>query len=369
MDHYTILSAMGRLESPSVMATIIGVHGHSYRKAGAAMLLLQDGGKIGSISPGCLEADLLERTGEVLESGNHEIIEYNLNADEDAVWGESVGCGGAIRVLLEPVSGELQQIMRAVYERTTAGETVGLTRILGGRRIGYRISSDKPIAVMQRQTADWELRPDIRDSEFRLETFHSVFSPRPRLLIFGAGDDSIPVCELVGRIGFRIVVADWRASLCSSGRFPGAEIINGLPQAIIDRLRPAADDYALISSHQLQRDREMLEGLLPARLQYIGVLGSQSRIRQIFAGLSVTSNVRAPVGMAIGADGPQEIAVSIAAELIAVRSRLEASRKEGADLYQNRGYVSGGRSEQENGRSEAVHGAFSGRHPWEPGAS
>jgi xanthine dehydrogenase accessory factor len=348
------------------MATIIDVNGHSYRKAGAAMLFLQDGGKVGSISPGCLEADLLERTGALLEAGNHEIIEYNLNADEDAIWGESVGCGGAIRVLLEPVSGEFQQIMRTVFERTTAGETVGLTRILGGRRIDYRLSSDKSTAVIQqhRKSAEWELLPDIRDGEFRRETFHSVFSPRPRLLIFGAGDDSIPVCELASRIGFRIIVADWRASLCSSERFPGAEIITGSPQAIIDKLRPAADDYALISSHQLQRDREMLEGLLPARLQYIGVLGSQSRIRQIFAGLKVTSNVRAPVGMAIGADGPQEIAVSIAAELIAIRSRIEESRKEGADRYQNRGYVSGGRSEQENGRGEAVHGTFPGRHPW-----
>jgi xanthine dehydrogenase accessory factor len=333
------------------------------------MLFLQDGGKVGSISPGCLEADLLERTGAVLEAENHEIIEYNLNADEDAVWGESVGCGGAIRVLLEPVTGEFQQIMRTVYERTTAGETVGLTRILGGKRIGYQLSLDKSTTIMKSQTAYLELRPVLREGEIHEDTFHSVFSPRPRLIIFGAGDDSIPVCELASRIGFRIIVADWRASLCGSERFPGAEVITGSLQAIIDKLQPSVDDYALISSHQLQRDREMLKGLLPARLQYIGVLGSESRIRQIFSGLTITSNVRAPVGMAIGADGPQEIAVSIAAELVAIRSRIEESRKEGADRYQNRGYVSGGRSEQENGRSEAVHGAFPGRHPWEPGTS
>ena len=130
----------------------------------------------------------------------------------------------------------------------------------------------------------------------------------------------IPVGSLADRIGFRLAVVDWRTEMVVSARFPGAELFVGAPDEAVKALRIGKRDYVLIGSHQLAMDRWILELLLPLHPAYIGIIGSSKRIGMLFEALSRPDSVMAPVGLPIGAEGPEEIAVSIAAELIAVRS-------------------------------------------------
>ncbi|MBN2983558.1 XdhC family protein [Cohnella algarum] len=317
MDGYEILSFLRRNAEPAVLATVVEVKGHAYRKAGAMMLLKEDGSAVGSVSPGCLESDLRERVRGLLRSGRSEIVAYDLRPEEDAVWGEAVGCGGALRILLEPVGGELRRLLGQIAERNARGEAVCLERIRADGGLRYKLA-----AAAGSEGGNSRVRELERGGAL---FFSQLFEPRPRLILFGAGRDADPIVRLAGRIGFQVAVADWRPSLVSEERFPGLELAVGSAAAIAERLNIGAGDYALLCGHQLQRDREMLELLLAIGPAYVGVMGSQSRIRHLFDGLPKRDFVHAPVGLSIGSEGAEEIAVSIAAELIAVRSGLRAS--------------------------------------------
>ena len=122
---------------------------------------------------------------------------------------------------------------------------------------------------------------------------------------------------------------------------------------ITQQLGIGRHDFVIICSHQLQRDREMIEHAIPRRPTYIGVLGSQNRIRTLFEGIAATANVHAPVGLAIEAEGPEEIAVSIAAELVSVRARARDEGVEGVRLDENSRNIFGGRGKPENGGGES----------------
>lgn len=216
-----------------------------------------------------------------------------------------------------------------------------MVRRRAGSAFGYAVQPEKASG------ADGEAGPKQPYYTVRLE-------PRPRLVMFGAGQDLDPIFAAAGRIGFRLAVADWRAGLLSAERFPGAELAVGTAEQIAAKLGLNAADYAIVCGHQLRKDREMLETLLPIRPAYIGVMGSSSRIRLLFEGLPAPAFVHAPVGLAIGADGPEEIAVSIAAELIAERRRLSKSRGANGDGREDRGHLFGGWAEPQDGETEAV---------------
>lgn len=346
MDDYEVLRQAAGSREPAVLATVIGVEGHAYRKAGAMMLLLEGGGRVGGISPGCLETDLRERMPFVLEGGDCEIVHYNMRPEEDVVWGETVGCGGEQRILLEPVDGGLREVLREALQRLDAGEAATLVRWRAGAKLRYALGDERGVHSAGCRAGD-------AGSAREEPLFALKLEPRPRLVLFGAGQDADPVFAIVGRIGFRLAIADWRPELLAPERFPGAELASGSAAEIAARLRLHASDYVIVCGHQLRRDREMLETLLPLVPAYLGVVGSSSRIRLLFEGLPRPAFVRAPVGLAIGADGADEIAVSIAAELIAVRSRLRKRKEVGGDGAQAYGHLFGGGAEPADGAAQA----------------
>ncbi|CAM4269167.1 xanthine dehydrogenase accessory factor [Paenibacillus endophyticus] len=340
MDMHEILEALHlQDESQCVLATILCVEGHSYRKAGASMLFKPNGKQIGAVSPGCLEHDLQEIADVVRTSGQFSLISYNMNADEDAIWGDAIGCGGEIRLLLEPVHGQLLKLLLVAREKLEAGITVRLMRSWDDAGIDYVLHD---LANVETDAVYWE------EVDERYHLFVDI-TPRQRLVIFGVGKDAEAIYALVKQIGFQVIVVDWRPALCTQERFPEAAIITGSPEAIAEQLQFRSSDYLIVCSHHLQRDREMIRVALPLQLVYIGILGSKKRIRMLFETFLIPSNVRAPIGLAIGADGPYEIAVSVAAELIAIRAgRKERLRKERRqDEYYSP--LFGSRTEQANG--------------------
>ncbi|WP_181151077.1 XdhC family protein [Paenibacillus sp. PCH8] len=382
------LCAIAARERRCVLATAIKVEGHAYRKQGVSMLLTEDGTMYGSISPGCLESDIQARVSRVLDTKQMEFAEYDMRPEDDLSWGETIGCGGLIIVLLEPVCGEFRSILQKMHECLQSGAETMLIRTFRDHytRIEYdwkRIESDEvdENPLIAKHQSNWcpsrvlpydhvenrsrsPVLSDEQHSQYTSnaiiakndsasvhpwgipEQFTSKYTPTPRLIIIGAGNDVVPVVRLARAAGFRVVVADWRESLCTSERFSGAELVPGFPREVMPLLNVNNRDYIILMSHQFPRERELLEILVHCEYAYLGVMGSKTRTARLLDGLPRLKHVHSPVGLSIGADGPEEIAISIVAELIACIHKISFESygvQRGNVVHANDGHCSGGR--------------------------
>ncbi|UKS26546.1 XdhC family protein [Paenibacillus sp. HWE-109] len=305
METYDILLAVESDSHARVLATVIHVEGHAYRKQGAVMLMMADGSSIGSISPGCLEADLFAYVPAVWESSTSQMVEYDMRPADDFGWGETIGCGGLIRILLEPVSGELLVNLLAVKACLDRGEAVQLVREItdGYSGISYTLCSEG----------------NSSDRQASLSVYVSLFKPKPRVIVFGANSDAIPLVQMAISSGFRVVVADWREAYCRAERFPGAETEVAFPKQLVANLKLNAQDYIIVMSHQYEKDALFVQEAMKADLLYLGIMGSRERTENLLAGIDRPQWLRYPVGLPIGSEGPVENAVSIVAELISLK--------------------------------------------------
>lgn len=318
-----------------VLVTAVYVEGHAYRKEGASMLLGEDGGVWGSISPGCIEEDLRERVCEVLSTGKIAKVPYDMRPVDDLSWGEHVGCGGLMHLVLEPVVQQLQMAMETMVDLFGKGHHVILTRTydwlaecaeyrleIAGDAIDNGLVASGNLASLAAIHVDNSHELMLAHTEHQPwpDSYVRTYRPQPRLVIFGAGPDAEPVCKLALATGFRVVMADWRTARLTAENFAGADLIHGFPQELLHgQLRIMETDFVLLMSHQYQRERELLELLAESTCAYIGIMGTKGRTARLLEGLPTFLNLHSPVGLSIGSDGPEEIAVSIMAELIAIR--------------------------------------------------
>ncbi|PIH60375.1 XdhC family protein [Paenibacillus sp. LK1] len=369
------MCAIAAREPRCVLATAVKVEGHAYRKQGVSMLLTEEGTMYGSISPGCLESDLQARVDRVLDTQQLEFVEYDMRPEDDLSWGETIGCGGLIIVLLEPVCGELRSIMSHMHAYFQCGSAVVLTRsfydhytqihyviqlaedeesqtslshspVAKGASLGpinTLITEDTPrlsLVVIHSSEAD-AVASNSGESDLQRHGLNDAerwdvplqisarYEPKSRLIIIGAGNDVIPVARLGKSAGFRVLIADWRETLCTAERFPGVELIHGFPSEIMPVLDIQSGDYIVLMSHQFPREREFLELLEDRDYAYLGIMGSRTRTARLLNDLPPLKHLHSPVGLNIGADGPEEIAISIAAELIACkRAAVAAERRD-----------------------------------------
>lgn len=312
-----------------VVATLLAVRGHSYRKPGAVMLFGEDGPAAGSLSPGCLEADLSDHAARVLESGKPVTVTYDMDSPDDPLWGEASFCGGSVSVLLEPLEGDLKDAFLQLRYWIDLGGEVLFNRIFDSRGNvqAYRLiregGTSKRFGSVNRSFRIWSVR----------------YGPKPRLVVFGRGTDSRPVAELASRVGFRVTAADWRESVRPQDESVPYECITAPLSALMDAVNLRQGDRVLMMSHHYQQDRELLEKILKLPVRYIGLLGSKARAAKLLEGLVTGRDARihAPVGLPIGAAGPEQIAVSIVGELIADNAQ-ERREREGK-LIRNEGAI------------------------------
>ena len=318
-DLEAIVAHLCRAGAGGVMATLTKVEGSSYRRPGARMLVTQGPRRIGSISGGCLEEDLVERAGRVAQSGRPELVVYDTSAENDLVWGVGLGCNGIVRVLLEPLAPR-PRWAAVVEENLRAGRPTELAVVWEnpGGPVGTRLRDDSA-----------EAPPGPGASVFidRIE-------PPVSLAIFGAGDDAQPLARLARELGWRVTVADPRPAMPTPERFPGAAaLIAGPADTLVRRAAPGPGSLAVVMTHHYVHDVPLLRELLPLPLAYLGLLGPRRRAEKIVAdlaghGLRVTAEMRgrlrAPVGLDLGADLPEEVALSIVAEMSAVLSGRDA---------------------------------------------
>jgi xanthine dehydrogenase accessory factor len=295
-----------------VLATLVAVEGSSYRRPGARMLVAADGARIGSISGGCLEEDLVLRSGRVSATGSAELVVYDTRAEDDLFWGVGLGCHGVVRILLEPVAAR-PDWAAALAENFRAGRPTELAVVWEnpGGAVGTGLR-EAPGA-----------RPGAAS-----RVLEDRIAPPTALAIFGAGDDARPLARLAGELGWRVTVADPRPAMPTEARFPGASgLVLGPAGELAARAAPAPGSIAIVMTHHYRHDLPLLRHLLPLPLAYLGLLGPKARAERILAdiaadGFAITpemrSRLRAPVGLDLGADAPEEVALSVIAEMKAV---------------------------------------------------
>lgn len=335
--------------SHGALATIVGVKGSAYRREGAKMFIDQSGHYVGLISGGCLEADVAEVAQEVIRSEKPLVKRYELG--EDLVWGLGLGCPGTVDILIEPVGPDWKQqpacsewlahVQRGqpVAMCTVLEEKAGLARLvvtesghvagtLGDTALTQTLTQ-KVVAMLQEQS------PRSLNQVFPLPdgtsrtVFVDVSVPRPTVLIFGAGHDAIPVARFSHSLGYHTIVVDARQTYNSEERFPSVTRLLIDPSQYGEMLDIGARTYVIIMNHQLERDREALTFALLSQAPFVGLLGPLSRRNRILEALQQEgctfteqqlARLRNPIGLDIGADTSEEIAVSILAEVIAQRT-------------------------------------------------
>ena len=305
------------------MATVVSTWKSSPRRAGSVMLVRDDGQVFGSVSGGCVEAAVIDAALASLKSGRHALLEYGP-ASPDAVWEVGLSCGGGIRVLVEPCPAQSpdpseQKAWRAASELT-------------GQRVPYVWMSDLsacPVVHSARRLDRSEPSSDgeLEDNEGRLR-FDDVREPAERLVIVGGVHIAVPLVAFAKTLGFETAVIEPRATFADPSRFEAApdEILAEWPEPALERLAPDAATYAVAITHDPKIDDPALVALLRSDAPYVGVLGSKTthaerliRLRALGFDDDRLGRLRGPVGLAIGAQTPEEIALSIMAEIIQVR--------------------------------------------------
>ena len=343
-----------------ILVTLVRVEGSSYRRPGARMFV-RPGGYAGSISGGCLENEVVRRAQWLTRAGAA-VETYSTRFDnpfdgapsttdpetvfvdeEDIPYG--LGCGGVLDLLLEPASlAETDAILRAIraaqhgetfYSATQfpSADQPGTTfaRVIlredGSVFFASQNAPDTTRAKLIQRAAQASLLPSIPEESHRI--FVESIQPPQRLVILGAGEDARPLARMAHLLGWRVAVADGRAWLADCARFPEAGQVMAL-SAHAGNLEPVhltSADAVAVLSHSFEQDKNFLRQLLPLELRYLGLLGARQRSQLLLAQVTeelgwtpegCLRRVHAPIGLDVGGDGPEAVALAILSEIQSV---------------------------------------------------
>ncbi|OES46460.1 XdhC family protein [Domibacillus iocasae] len=320
-DIHDLLDAIDSSSVGGVLATVVKVTGSAYKKEGAAMLFKPDGTQVGLLSAGCLEKDLSERLKEN-NKPNGEFI-YDMRGEDDLSWGEGSGCNGVIHVWAEKLSGAYVADLLQLKKVLRSGQSVLMIK-KQGECPGYLLIPDEgePFGCWEGGVPD-DCRVIERGVFFSKALASDVYvhriRPKRRLFVFGAGPDARPLVAFAAGAGFSVTVSDWRPAFCTAAYFPAAEKhVTGFPGEVLEEIDVKSDDCVVIITHNFKRDQELIRVLKDKELRYLGVLGSKKRTARLLGVDQIPPGITSPAGLAIQAQGAEEIAISIVAQLIQV---------------------------------------------------
>ncbi|MDW0108448.1 XdhC family protein [Sporosarcina aquimarina] len=317
-----MIEAVLRDPQAMVLAMIVNVEGSSYRKEGAWMLMQENGNRIGIVSGGCLENDLSNRSSQLFHTGKAELVDYDLSSEDDLGWGRGVGCNGVVTVLVRDIDENFRQFLGLIHKQLLKKEPVhflqSMTDFNDYTYMDREVSTQMGIPL----NSDIEHPFQTKAGQFQIadELFYSqLIWPRPAIYILGAGVDARPLATLANQVGYAVHLFDWRDGICNKNHFPTAASIQiGDIQKRIADVNFSPLDSVVVMTHDFQTDAAIVKHLYNFKLLYFGILGSKKRSIRLLDG-EIPKEVSTPIGLSIGADGPEEIAISIVAELIAVR--------------------------------------------------
>jgi len=315
----------------AVLATLVGVEGSSYRRAGARLLIADDGRYAGAISGGCLEAELIRKARWSVRHGAV-VQRFSTYFDDTADIPYGLGCGGTVDVLLEPSgTAEFRAIMRALETSLEGHKQTVRTWLPRSNRPLCR--SVDGYLLDENDNALLALHGDQNFSE-------EILLPPQRIVLCGAGDDARPIAALASLMGWDVVVADGRSQWARAERFPQAQRVDLITDPA--RFDLQADDAVVVMTHSYEQDREWLAAALPVGVRYLGLLGSRHRSALLIGEAAsmldwsvtqVCEQVFAPIGLDLGGDGAESIALAVVAEIQArCEGKLGASQRMTAEF-------------------------------------
>jgi xanthine dehydrogenase accessory factor len=305
-----------------VLATIIATDGSSYRKPGAMMMINDLGQYYGLLSGGCLESDIMRQARRCWDDGHNRIIEYDMREEEDLAWQLGIGCGGMVRILLQPVNAanhylqldllfeKLQQNFACHYQQCIHEDTPE-NKIIQGDEIAH-ITSVQII----------DANPGTK--------FIQYIKPAPHLAIFGGGVDARPLVTMAAELGWQVTLIDPRASYARANYFTGAQQIIREPVTTLTQSTWLMQlDMIVIMSHNIKLDGQALLLAQQSSAKYVGMLGPAHRTERVLesAGLmpkDLSSPLANPIGLRLGGELPESIALSILAEAHAFIENCDA---------------------------------------------
>ncbi len=347
-----------------ILATIIETSGSTYQKAGARMLITKAGELIGLLGGGCFERDLVEQALPVFETGTAKTVFYDMRSPDDVVWGLGLGCNGAVRVLLQllkaednfsplnsiavaaqaNVTGVLVTIYESEHVNFPAGHshflpvsTTGNRQLLSSSHFPFSNSALKTVLQQKPRTETHIINGQV------IKAFYDLLQPPLRLLVIGAGTDAIPLVQCAKALGWRITVIDYRPGIIKKMRFPiTGPLLHLMPEEIRDNLDLDQFNALILMTHNVEYDQRYLKAIVNCHIPFIGLLGPGHRKDKLLKSLGheaskISDRVFGPVGLDIGAETPEEIALSIMAGVHAQlngRSGQQLSAKSTAALHE-----------------------------------
>ncbi|MFM7194821.1 MAG: XdhC family protein, partial [Bacteroidota bacterium] len=332
----------------TALATVVDLEGSSYRRPGARMLVTEEGSITGAISGGCLEGDALKKAQLVIARNTPQLVTYDTSREEDASIGFQLGCAGVIRVLFEPLSPEGPAIPVQLLEATLASrsnhtlvtffsdqpENSG-TCMLFNEDGNFSGTAPWPELTTHLATAAQQAFSEQRSYFHRIElsgraihAFIQFVPPQISLVIAGAGNDAIPLSIIAEELGWHVQVIDGRHTHARPERFSAScQVFTGKPENLLEHVSIDKRTAVVMMTHNYQYDLAMLKLMLNAASPYLGMLGPRKKLERMIdelhsAGMTVTpemmQKIYGPVGLNLGAETPEEIALSIAAEIQSV---------------------------------------------------
>ncbi len=331
-----------------VLATIIETFGSTYQKAGARMLISNEDELIGLLGGGCFERDLVEQARSVFETEAAKTVFYDMRSPDDVIWGLGLGCNGAVKVLLQLLKAEedfsplniiadaadanqtgvLITVFESGHADFPSGRSLFLPVIAGSNQ-QLLTSAPFPFTTSALQTV-LQQKPRIEShliNDQEITAFYDPLQPPLRLLVFGAGTDAIPLVQSAKALGWRITVVDYRPGHIKKERFPQVDqLLHLMPEDIDDKLELDQFNALVLMTHNIEYDARYLKAVTSCDIPFIGLLGPMHRKDRLLHSLGndaalIAERVFGPVGLDIGAETPEEIALSIMAGIHAKLNR------------------------------------------------
>lgn len=311
-----------------VLAIITTTKGSTYRKTGTLMLIDSHLNFWGLLSGGCLEADIQQHCETVFNSKKDHKIGYDMRGEEDLLWGMGLGCDGAIEVLLKYLPSEMNHFgFFEVLQHVSKGQDHLLTLNLTGAHELSFCAIEKHQTQIRLQQKTYDVPPKPRLLEKSQQLLIPLNAPL-NILICGASPDVPPVTAIASQLGWQTTVIDHRKEFAQPNHFPYADRVCQIKRSEWQDFDLCLYDAAVIMTHQFERDQDYLSRLLPSPVSYIGLLGPSKRRDQLLQECETQfsqhqGRVFGPVGLDIGADTPQTIALAIIAEIQAVQAEKD----------------------------------------------
>jgi xanthine/CO dehydrogenase XdhC/CoxF family maturation factor len=335
----------------AAIATVVKTSGSTYRRPGARFLLASDGRSVGMVSGGCLENAVRDHAEQVLASGKPTLVTYDGASPDDIVWGMGLGCNGVVHALIEPVDPRHSSYLDFIAECLERRQYGVLATVFTAQEaaqipIGTHLMMDAEGRIIFASEALMGSQAIIEAAQMvlaeqrsvvktfttengKIEVLLEIITPPTPLIIFGAGPDAVPLSQLAKGLGWHVTVVDHRPAYAKQAHFIMADqVILSRPELVTERMALDNRTVAVIMTHHYMTDRVLLETLLASPVCYLGALGPRNRTQRLLqeiqeAGMTTLSDDRlkhlyGPVGLDIGAETPEEVALAIIAEIQAV---------------------------------------------------